>query len=221
MVISTTVACLVAGAIAGWRARLPDALAIPIDPAQTLPVLWIEPHWSSVPRQTAADDQIRYAQFQAPQDDWVAAWLAVPGFFPHSAEAISKAYIQLARIWYRRFDLNALIALKSELTQWNHAQGRDKELVTIIQIAIDSRKGDIKAVVDGMKTLTKDDVPEMYDPALVEMCLEISSDAIASPLSGNPVVQQELHKFQKALVNQLYRIEVRNPAIRKGVVPKR
>jgi len=221
IVLSTTAACLLAGAIAGWTARSPDALALPTDPAQALPVLWIEPRWSSVPRQTTVDDQMRFAQFQAPQDDLVAAWLAVPGFFPHSAEAISKAYIQLARIWYRRFDLNALIALKSELTQWNNAQGRDKELVTIIQIAIDSRKGDIKAVVDGMKTLTKDDVPEMYDPALVEMCLEISSDAIASPLSGNPVVQQELHKYQKPLVNQLYRIEVLNPGIRKGAVPKR
>jgi serine/threonine-protein kinase len=221
IVIATTVACFLAGAIAGWSARSQDALAIPLDPAQALPVLWIEPRWSSIPRQLTADDQMRYAQFQAPQDDWVAAWLAVPGFFPHSAEAISTAYIQLARIWYRRLDLNALIALKSELTQWNHAQGRDKELVTIIQIAIDSRKGDIKAVVDGMKTLTKDDVPEMYDPALVEMCLEISSDAIASPLSGNPVVQQELHKFQKPLVNQLYRIEVRNPASRKAAVSKR
>ncbi len=136
---------------------------------------------------------MRYAQFQAPPDEWVAAWLAVPGYFRHSPEAISKAYIQLARIWYRRMDLNALSALKSELTQWNNAQGRDKELVAVIQIAIDSRKGDIKAVVDGMKTLTKDDVPDMYDPALVEMCLEISSDAIASPVSGNPsIVRAEL-----------------------------
>jgi hypothetical protein len=216
------VACLFAGAIAGWNARSPDALALPIDPAQALPVLWIDPGWSSIPKQPSVIEQMRYAQFQAPQDELVAAWLAVPGYFPHSAEAISKAYIQLTRIWYRRLDVNALIALKSELTQWSGAQGRDKELVTVIHIAIDSRKGDIKAVIDGLKTLTKDDLPDMYDPALVEMCLEVSSDAIATPVSGNPnIVRQELQKYQKPLVNQLYRIEVRNPANRKGADQKR
>jgi eukaryotic-like serine/threonine-protein kinase len=220
--ISTAVACLLAGAIAGWSARSPDALAVPIDPAQTLPVLWIEPRWSSIPKQPSAADQMRYAQFQAPPDELVAAWLAIPGYFPHSVEAISKAYIQLARIWYRRLDLPALLALKSELTQWTGAQGRDKELVAVIHIAIDSRKGDIKAVIDGLKTLTKDDVPDMYDPALVEMCLEISSDAIAASVSGNPaIVRQELQKYQRPLVNQLYRIEVLNPANRKGADQKR
>ena len=164
---------------------------------------------------------MRYAQFQASPDEWVAALLAVPGYFRHSPEAISKAYIQLARIWYRRLDLNALSALKSELTQWNNAQGRDKELAAVIQIAIDWRKGDIKAVVDGMKSLAKDDVPDMYDPALVEMCLEISSEAVASPVSGNPsIVRGELSKYHKQLVNQLYRIEVR-PDVQKRAVPKR
>jgi hypothetical protein len=218
--LSTASACLLAGAIVGWTARSPDALALPIDPARTLPVLWIEPNWSSIPKQLNADDQMRYAQFQAAPDEWVAAWLAVPGYFPRSAEAISKAYIQLARIWYRRLDLNALSALKSELTRWHDAQGRDKELGSVIQIAIDSRKGDIKAVVEGMKSLIKEDVPDMYDPALVALCLEISSDPIASPVSGNPgVVRAELQKYQRQLVNQLYRIEVR-PNGQKRAAPK-
>ena len=43
-------------------------------------------------------------------------------------------------IWYRRFDLNALSALKSELTLWNEARGRDKELAAVIQIAIELEK---------------------------------------------------------------------------------
>ena len=34
------------------------------------------------------------------------------------------------------------------------------------------------AVVQGMKSLTRDDVPDMYDPALLEMSLEICADAI-------------------------------------------
>jgi eukaryotic-like serine/threonine-protein kinase len=215
--IATTVACLLAGAVAGWSARSPDALAIAVDPAQAMPVLWIEPHWTSIPKQATADEQMLYAQFQAAPEDWVAAWLAVPGYFHHSAEEISKAYLQLARIWYRRMDLNALSALKSELAQWSGAQGRDKELVAVIQIAVDSRKGDIKAVVEGMKSLTRDDVPDMYDPALVELCLEISSDALVSPVSGNPgVVRQELLKYQPQLVRQLYRIEVRPNAQKKA-----
>ena len=221
IVLSTMAACLLAGAVAGWSARSPDTLTVPMDPAEALPVLWIEPHWSSIPKQASPDEQLRYAQFQASPDEWVAALLAVPGYFRHSPEAISKAYIQLARIWYRRLDLNALSALKSELTQWNNAQGRDKELAAVIQIAIDWRKGDIKAVVDGMKSLAKDDVPDMYDPALVEMCLEISSEAVASPVSGNPIIaRQELSKYHKQLVNQLYRIEVR-PEVQKRAVPKR
>jgi hypothetical protein len=72
-----------------------------------------------------------------------------------------------------------------------------------------------------MKNLTKDDVPDMYDPALVEICLEISSDAMASPVSVNPnIVRQELFKYQRQLVHQLYRIEVRPDAQKRAAATK-
>ena len=221
--IATATACLLAGAAAGWAHRLPEVMAIPNNPSSAMPVLWIEPQWASVPKQASPEKQMRYAQFQAPPEEWVAAWLAVPGYFHASPEAISRAYIQVARLWYRRFDIDALTALKKELAEWKNAQGSDKELVNVIQIAIDSRKRDLTAVIEGLKTLSREEVKQMYDPALVEICLEITSDAVASAAAGNQVIaRDELLRFQKELIYQLYRIEVRSPGpAQKRAIAKR
>ena len=117
--IATSAACLLAGAIAGWAARSPEVLAVPGDSAHPLPALWIEPQWTSVPKQDSPEKQMRYAQFQASPEDWVAAWLAVPGYFRDLPEAISKAYVQLARMWYRRADVDALTGFRKELSSGN------------------------------------------------------------------------------------------------------
>ena len=94
---------------------------------------------------------------------------------------ISKAYTQLARIWYRRGDCErARQRWKPSSRNGKSAKKRDQDLVDCrFAIAIKLEERTIStAVVQGMKNLTRDDVPDMYDPALVEMSLEICADAI-------------------------------------------
>ena len=210
LIAATVAACLVAGAIAGWTMRNPEVMAVPVEPKVALPVLWAEPAWNSVARHSSAEEQLHYALLQAPPDERVAAFLAVPGFFAHSHDQVSKAYTQLARIWYRNCDLDALLALESELSSWKSAKTHDKELVEIVRIAVKLRKADIDGVIEGFKGLSRDKLSDMYDPALVELSIEICADAVAASLrSGTGAIEREaLQDVQSNLVWQLYRIEV-------------
>jgi hypothetical protein len=210
LIVAIVAACLVLGGIAGWSTRNPDVMAIPTEPATVLPVLWVCPSWSAVPRQAGAQEQLHYALFQAPREERVAACLAVPGFFPHSHEQVSRAYTQLARIWYRDCDLDSLLALEQELTGWKAAKTHEQELIEVVRIAIKLRKADFEGVLEGFKTLTRDDVSDMYDPALVELSLEICSDSLTSVVraGAEAIVRETLQEVQTHLVRQLYRIEV-------------
>jgi eukaryotic-like serine/threonine-protein kinase len=204
---------LCGGALAGWAARAPDLQAIPREPARPLPGLWIEPRWSLIPKQHSPDEQLRYAQLQAPRDEWAAAWLAVPGNYPQSHGAVSTAYIQLARIWYRREDLEALEALASELAGWEKAQTHDKELIGLIRVALKLKAGDHKGVAGWFESLTQAGVAHMDDPALLALSLEIAMDALqVAQTLGNQTIAGDLRRALAPIVRQLYRIEVGNPA---------
>jgi serine/threonine-protein kinase len=210
-IIAATVAvCLVLGGIAGWSFRNPDVMAVPTVPAAILPVLWACPAWSAVPRLADAQEQLHYALFQAPTAEQVAACLAVPGFFPHSHEQASRAYTQLARIWYRECDLDLLSALEQELTTWKAAKTHEQELVDVVRIAIKLRKADFDGVLEGFKTLTRDNTSDMYDPALVELSIAICSDALtyAARAGIGSVERDALQGTLGHLIRQLYRIEV-------------
>jgi len=209
VIAATSAVCLVAGAIAGWHAREPDLQAIASQPAALLPALWLEPRWAEIPRQNTPEAQLRHALLLAPREDWAPAFLAVAGYFPHSHDVISKAYTQVARVWYRRLDLGALGTLERELSDWKEATKHDQELTQAVRIAIKLKKGDMEAVVEGMKNLVRDDVPDIYDPALVEMHLEICVDAIAAAQkTGMESLRERLHAFQGQLIARLYQIEV-------------
>ena len=80
-----------------------------------------------------------------------------------------------------------------------------------MRIAIKLKKGDFEGGCRGLKNLTRDDVPDMYDPALVELSLEICADAISAATAGNDSMQPS-SVLQMQLVRQLYRIEVPNGA---------
>jgi eukaryotic-like serine/threonine-protein kinase len=211
VMIATCTLGLILGAIPGYVARNPDVQAISADPTTLLPALRLEPRWNLIPRQNTPEEQFRYALLQAPADDWAPAFLAVVGYFQHSHELVSKAYTQLARIWYRRGDLAALGTLEAELSKWKDAQKRDQDLVDAVRIAIKLKKGDIEAVVQGMKNLTRDDVPNTFDTALLEMSMEICADAIngATRAELEPM-RPTLRNLQMQLVRRLYRIEVPN-----------
>jgi serine/threonine-protein kinase len=210
LIAATIATFLVLGAIAGWTMRSPDVMAVPAEPSKALPVLWVEPAWNAVARQSSASEQLHYALFQAPPSERIAAFLAVPGHFPHSHDQVSRAYTQLARLWYRNCDLDALLALESELSSWKSAKTHEQELVEVVRIAVKFRKADIDGVLEGFKALSRDKLTDMYDPALVELSIEICADALAaSSRSGIGSIEREaLHDVQSNLVWQLYRIEV-------------
>jgi serine/threonine protein kinase len=200
---------VVLGALAGWKNRSPDVMAVTSDASASLPVLWVDPSWSSVTRMATAAEQLHYALLEAPRQDRVAAFLAVPGFFGHSHDQVSKAYTQLARIWFRDCNVEALEALESELSVWKAAKTHEHELVDVVRIAIKLRKTDFEGVLEGFKNLTRDEVSDMYDPGLVELSLEICTDALAAARAGaESIVRETLQEVQLNLVRQLYRIEV-------------
>jgi serine/threonine-protein kinase len=209
LLTATTTACLVIGGVVGWSAREPDVMAVPGDPNATRPALWLEPRWRTVPMQSGPAEQLHYALVEAPREEWVSACLAVPGYFPHSHEYTSKAYTQLARILYRRCDLDALVALESELARWKDAKKHDQELVDVVRIAIKQRKADYEGVVEGLRNLTRDELTDVYDAALVEMCLEICGDAMQATRTGaESILRETLQGFHTNLLLRLYRIEL-------------
>jgi serine/threonine-protein kinase len=224
IILSTSVVCALGGAVAGWSARNPDVMAIPSDAAALPPGLWLEPRWKAIPQQDGPEEQFRYALLQAPREDWAPAFAAVAGYFPRAHDQVSRAYTQLARILYRRGDLDALAALESELSQWQEAKGYDQELAHIIHISIKLGKADFVEVVEGFRKLTRDEVPDMYDRALVELALEICADASSAAVRAGTemVLRQHLHQFQMNLVWQLYRIELPkgNRALTKAALKK-
>jgi serine/threonine-protein kinase len=200
---------LCAGGLAGWAARAPDVEALPAEPSRRPPGLWMVPRWSAITKQDSAEAQLRHAQLAAPRDDLAAAWLAVPGFYRHSHDASSKAYAQLARLWYRQDDLEALATLGLELPAWKDAQKRDKDLAALIQLALDLKKGDLGAVEKGFEKLSEAEVADMFDAALVAMNIEVCSDALELvQKTGIQTIAGPLQRALLRLVRQLNKIEI-------------
>jgi hypothetical protein len=209
VLITTSALALLVGGVVGWNARNPEVLSLPSDASVSVPALWLDPRWTTVPKQgNSPEDQFRYALLQASDDEQVPAFLAVAGNFPRSHDVLSKAYVQLARIWYRHGDLQALGALEAELSQWEQAKDRYKDLVDSIRTAILLRKGDLQGMEKGMKSLVRDDIPDMFDAGLVEMNLEVCADAInAATRFGSETMRGTLQGFWQQIVRRLYRIE--------------
>ena len=98
----------------------------------------------------------------------------------------------------RECDLDALEALESELSVWKSAKTHEQELVDVVRIAIKLRKTDIDGVLEGFKSLSRDEVSDMYDPALVELSLEICTDAAGGvvPLGNRVDREGKLQEVQ-------------------------
>jgi hypothetical protein len=224
LVLAVGVAASLCGVVAGWSARNPDVMAVATDPDALVPGLWLEPRWTTIPRQDSPENQLRYALLQVPREDWAPAFVAVPGYFRQAHEHSFKAYTQLARLYYRSGDRAALLALESALSQWNDAKGYDHELAHVIHIAVKLEQGDYVEVVEGFRKLTRDEVPDMYDHALVELGLEICVDATnaAAHAGAEMILRQDLHQFQARMIRQLYRIELpkMNRALSRAALKK-
>jgi serine/threonine-protein kinase len=166
---------LAIGGALGWSLR-PSGLPA-ADASQVVPGLGIEPRWSSIPRQDGPEEQYMFAQFRVAPDDLAPAWMAVPGYFSHSAEMVSRAYVQFARLLYRQRDLDRLTALINEISNWAGAKTSDKHLVEIIQSSVKLLSKDVDGVIEGMTRVAQLGDSTRYEPGLLEFSVEIVADA--------------------------------------------
>jgi serine/threonine-protein kinase len=210
--------CLAAGA--GWGAytRPEDLLAERIEPVteDTLPALWMAPNWKTIAQQKSVEAQYHYALLQASEADQEAAWIAVPGYFPAARDWAARAYIQLARALLRGRDAQRLKVFAAEIARWNSAQSyeHEKELVTIVQAAAKAVGGDLEGVIVVLKTL---DIGATVDPALLELSVEVTMQAMKTALRNGTVdsVPRDLRQLQAKFLNQLHSAQLRAPLGRR------
>jgi serine/threonine-protein kinase len=206
------VLALLAGLGYGWLSRPEDLLSeragalSPGLPSSRPPALWMEPGWQTIPRQTSADEQYRYAQLGASNADQEAAWIAVPGYFPAARAWASQAYIQLARVLLRRHDAERLRILGPEIERWNATQEHEKELVTIIQAAAKAIDGDQEGTIVELEKLR---LSSTIDPALLELALEVTIQAThsASRTDSLQGIPPGLRSLQQRLLGQWSTVE--------------
>ena len=154
-------------------------MAVPMDAAAALPALWLEPRWKPSPNRTVPKSSSATRSYRRPMTSWAAAFLAVLGYFPHSHEMVSKAYTQLARIWYRRRRSGGARSAGSRAVQVERRARRTiTSSVEPCASPSSSRKATSRRSSQGMKSLTRDDVPTCTTPRSCEMSMEICADAI-------------------------------------------
>jgi serine/threonine-protein kinase len=225
-VLAAAALFFLAGVAAGWAARppgLPGSDAV----ARKPPGLWLEPRWSQIPRQNSAEEQYRYAQFQASIDNLTAAWLAVPGYFERSAEWVSPAYLQFARRLYRQRDIDRLTVFRTEILAWRAAKTPELELARIIDPALKLLARDLDGVIDAMSRIASPDErarspardePNIYDPGLIEFSVEIVADALSLASQPGPqagaIKTDRLAAIQDRLITYLRKVRMSDWASR-------
>ncbi|MFO0908152.1 MAG: hypothetical protein U0794_07300 [Isosphaeraceae bacterium] len=183
-----------------------------------MPGLWIAPAWNTIEKRPSADDQYRLALIRDFGDAQEAAWLAVPGYYPASREWAARAYTQLARRMLRRHDADRLNALASDLERWEAGKTHGKELAAIARAGAVALQGDL----DGVLRLINDEVDprNLTDPALLELCLEVTDQAErvaarpGAPASPN-LVRSRVREVQNSLISRLILNELREPVVNR------
>jgi serine/threonine-protein kinase len=204
--------CLVIGLALGWLSRPPDLLSDSSPTPQGPPGLWMAPAWKDVQKQKNAEAQYRYAQLRVSSDDPEAAWLAVPGHFPGQRPWTTQAYVQLARLLLRRHDVPGLKALATDIENWDVKITPEKDLAAVIRTALALfEEGDLDGVIKNYNT--PGDLSALYDPALVELSIEVMEQAriaaFRTPTTPK-VTKDKILDTRNDLVSNLFRIE--NPA---------
>jgi serine/threonine-protein kinase len=213
LIAASAVGLFALGGLLGWT-RLPQDLLADTQAGQSgMPGLWLAPHWQEAvgDRRGSVEEQYRFAQLSAPRELREAAWLAVPGYFPHSREWISRAYNQLARDLLRAHDGERLEAFASEVERWDGRQTHEKELSLISRVGVNALKGDLDGVITGLTGPI--DPNALTDPALLELSLEVTEQAErAAALSGAPerIAREKLRVIHQTLLNKLLRSEQRD-----------
>jgi serine/threonine-protein kinase len=204
--------CLVIGLACGWLSRPGDLLSDAAPTPTTPPGLWMAPAWKDVKKQKTPEEQYRYAQLRVSGDDQEAAWLAVPGHFPGERPWTTHAYVQLARLLLRRQDVPGLKALATDIENREGTITSERDLVSVIRTALALfEEGDLDGVIKNFNTPGA--LSSLYDPALVELSIEIMAEAreTARRTPSTPkITKDKLQETQHDLVSILFKLE--NPA---------
>lgn len=185
-----------AGALSGLGRRAPNLLSPRAARASGSPGLWMAA-WQQVPPQTTAEAQYRYAQLQAPENDRVAAWLAVAGRFPGEEAWTSKAYIQLARSLFRQRDVTRLLALANQLSTSPRAQ--DQALARVALAGSAALKNEPEEVLAQFNETRFD----LLDPGITELGFEIVEFCRQNLRNAPASVTSRLAKFRDNLADTL------------------
>jgi serine/threonine-protein kinase len=194
---------LVAGAVVGWMLRPPDLLGERAPLSNGPPALWMASDWTEVAKQPTAELQYRYAQVQAAAGSREAAWVAVPGYFPHAHEWSSRAYDQLARRLFRDRDADRLRAFAAELNKIGRAH--ENQLATVAFVGAEVLDGDVQEAINSFQPAF---VASLTDPGLSELAIDVVLEAerAARRDAFSGTVQVSLRGIELRLVQRTFQI---------------
>lgn len=124
--------------------------------------------WKRIEKKSSAEAQYRFAQIIAAEEDQLAAWLAVPGYWPDDDDWAWRAYLQLTGELVRHFDRFRLEWLGSAFAKVDRGV-QFKTLQQLIQAAIDGVDGNQVGMLEALHPLVR----EAMDPNMAELILAI------------------------------------------------
>jgi len=190
--VLAALAALLAGRVQSRRRELAQQAA----PAAWPPALGMA-DWKRIARQKSADWQYRFAQIQAPEEDQVAAWLAVPGHFPGDEDWAWRAYVQLAGDLVRHADRTRLQILQESLVGLNRGV-QFGSLQSVIQGALDGLDGNEISLLENLHPMVRD----AMDPNLAELILTVLAQ-YRQRVGRDRAVPARLEKLQSQILEIL------------------
>lgn len=159
----TTFVAIIAGRVQARRAELVAASSAKVWP----PALKMA-DWNRITQKKTPAEQYRYALIQASEKDQVAAWLAVPGYFPQDDDWAWRAYVQLTGDFVRRWDRYHLVWLQDELNGLDRGVPFEN-LRQVVGAAIDALDGKETSCLESLDSLVR----ETMDLNMAELILTI------------------------------------------------
>lgn len=124
--------------------------------------------WNRVEKQGTAEAQYRFAQLQSAEQDQVAAWLSVPGYFPNDEDWSWRAYVQLTIDFVRKYDRFHLVWLRDQMRDLSRGVPFEN-LKQAINAAIDSLDDRETSCFETLDSLVR----ETMDLNMAELVLTI------------------------------------------------
>jgi len=197
---------LIVGLLWGWYTRPPDLLAESSPPSAVMPGLWMVPEWQSlIEKQPNPAAQYHFAQLAGEYGDRVAAWLAVPGYYPDERDYCTKAYIQLTRELLRQHDVDRLRSFAPEIGRWKAGKTLGEELAVLVQAALNAIDDDLEGVFVQLED-EKNGIAALTDVGLFELAMAITEESLAAAKKANShVLQRKFQGLKETIRNHLYR----------------